>query len=174
MDYAVAIVDRRSYEVERGKIRSLVGEELAGLGYETYQPKYRTREVHRGRRLWIEHFLLGPYMLVRLVEDWGRQFVDVSSRLGVRSVMTTPESEPLRASAKEVDRLRDLEDHGYVATGGARKLRAGDRVLILRGLFATHQGTYTKPVGDDQDEITVSLLGKMTRLTVDRDDYAPI
>jgi transcription antitermination factor NusG len=132
-----------------GRPGALVADGLAHLGIACYRPRYRVRDVSRGRKIWREQFLFGQYVLVemrmkidalgKIVCDWANQFHEVVGIIGIRGVLGVGES-PLVVRGAEVDRLRSTEHHGYVQA--PKKFGRDQRVKIRGGAFAFCSAVY--------------------------------
>ena len=151
-------------EAEFGRERSAAAL-LSDRGFNCYQPKFRERKVVRGRKVWLERFLLGRWTLVELLADWARQYHDVLSIRGVRRILVVDER-PLVAREREVARLRSTEERGFVPVGKIKQFEPGDRVWIDSGPFAGYSAMFESEDDVGDPTVLVAFLGALTPLVL--------
>lgn len=160
-DWLVAVVDRPA--------RTVVG--LIERGFCCYYPKFRVKQVVRGQKTWRESFFLGRYVLIQLqmklvdlvgvVSDWARQFHKIVKTPGVHGILSA-DGQPLLARSREVDRLRALEQSGYLPAPRFATIIPGQRVFIKKGALVDMTASFKFTNGSFDYVDLDGLLGRTT------------
>ncbi len=150
----------------------LAAEGLAGRGHKFYQPKFRQRKIVRGRKVWLERFLLGRWTLVELLADWARQYNDILSIRGIRRILLANER-PLVARQSEVDKLRNSEERGFVPVAKVQQFKPGDRVWVDTGPFAGYSAQFEGEDDVGDPTVLVAFLGALTPLSLTAGSISP-
>ena len=111
-----------------------------------------------------ERFLLGKYLLVEIVTDWVRQFVDIVRSVGIASVLSFDERF-LVAREDEVRRMMNSEVRGFIPIPELSKFRRGQRVLIGTDLFSNVRATFDRRIGLDAF-VQINLFGRASMVKV--------
>lgn len=150
----------------------LAAEGLAGRGHNYYQPRFRERRVVRGRKVWLERFLLGRWTLVELLADWARQYHDLLSIRGIKRILMVDER-PLVARDHEVRRLRGSEERGFVPVMKIQQFKPGDRVWVDTGPFAGYSAQFESEDDVGDPTVLVAFLGALTPLVLTAGSISP-
>lgn len=141
---------------------------LERQGYAVYLPRVRQLRRRLGRAVENIEPLFPRYLFIQLsthTDNWA----PIRSTLGVSSLVRfgpLPEIVPtdliaaLRARETE-DGLQPLEDRGF---------EAGQAVRIESGPLEGYEGIFLVKSGRDRVMVLLDILGKRTRVTVNRDD----
>ena len=146
---------------------SLAEEHLRRQGYEVYYPRIRELCRRRGRWELAIKPLFPRYLFVSVDRDDGslapvrstRGVIDLVRFAGVPKILP----HELIASIKAGEAL------GEGVHLGRSCLRAGDQVEIVEGPFAGLQGLLEAESGEERVIILLRLLGRDTRVAVERD-----
>lgn len=154
-DWLVAIAQASLEDTARGM--------LEARGFTCYQPKFRYKRITRGRRVWVQRFLYGPYMFVEMIGDFVGQYHSIISARGIRRVLVADE-QPIVAREAEIARLRGTEVRGFIRVPDRDKFTVGQNVLVQSGPFTGSPGRYDGKDRWDREYMLMDLLGQTVRL----------
>lgn len=148
--------------VARYQRESSVGADLTAAGFTPYQPKWRERIVRRGRRTWVEHLLLGRYILVAYEGECAGW---LGGLLSIRSVCTvlSVDERPRVARDAEVRKMMSREVRGFVPV--EKVPDRGARGRVTSGVFAGRAAEFHSR--DDErwtDRVLVEAFGQLTQI----------
>jgi transcription antitermination factor NusG len=131
--------------------------------YETYHPRIR---VGRSR---IAPLFPG-YMFVRIVGD---RFYPVMWTAGVVRLLMSGDK-PARLSEKIVDSIRNREVGGFVKLPSPPRLKKGQQVRVVRGLFQGQVALYEGMGSKDRERVLLNLLGQKVPVELPGRDLEPL
>jgi transcriptional antiterminator RfaH len=134
---------------------------LEATGTETWLPLIRA-----GAR--VEPLFRG-YVFVELGGSWAA----IENTIGVVKLLRSGER-PARLPEAEIARLRGMERDGLVRLPKPRGLLVGDRIRVIRGLFADHLAIYDGQSSHDRVWILLEFLGQQTRAEIKRADFRTV
>jgi transcriptional antiterminator RfaH len=114
--------------------------------------------------------LFPGYLFVQLA---GARWSAVENTIGILQLLKSGE-QPAIVPAPEMARLRGLERDGLVRLPKPRGLVIGDRVRVIRGMFADHLAIFDGQSGRDRVWILLEFLGRQTRAEIRRGDFRAI
>jgi transcription antitermination factor NusG len=134
---------------------------LTGMGFNCYQPRYRERHIVNGRNHWVEHLLLGRYLLIEFVFDFIANYHAIVTAKGVSSLLICDEK-PRAARESDVQQLMSSEVKGCVPVIVQRnRFTAGQRTIVTKGPFRTFEGQYVEGK-EDRDVVELEIFGSLT------------
>ncbi len=145
---------------------------LTGQGLNCYQPRFRERQIFRGRKVWAEHLLLGRFVLIELLADFVSQYWLVMGLRGIKRILVVDER-PLLARGREVERLRSSEIRGFVPVPKRATFKAGDRVWVDAGPFAGCAAQFDREDDVGDPTVLVEFLGGLTPLSLPAGSISP-
>lgn len=154
------------------RMEATASEALSDCGYNCYQPRFRECKVVRGRKVWIERFLLGRYLLVELIVDYVRQLVEIAGTRGIAGILKVDER-PLLARAHEVSRLRGSEIRGYVRVKPKVSPTPGTQGYIMVGPFYGFPAKFESRSERGNDNVLVNLFGRLTPIELETGAWEP-
>jgi len=138
---------------------------LVRQGFDIYLPRYLKRRRHARRVETVAAPLFPRYMFVAIdmtIQRWRC----IHSTIGVSRLVCHGDT-PAPVSGAIVDGLRRREDDGGYIKLEPPRFRAGDKVRILDGAFASILGLFEGTRDSDRVAILLELLGRKVRITVD-------
>lgn len=156
--YAMAVKPMMAEVAQRGLFRQ---------GFQSLFPKVKTRTVRRGEVVDEEIDLMPGYGLVRFdASDPDCRWEDIAYTRGVRRILpmsARPSKIPSGFVEQMVDRISEVE---VVDLDVSYNFMAGQRVDVLSGPFAGHQGSFIKRRNKGWAELEVAMFGAVIRATV--------
>lgn len=146
---------------------------LANQGFEVYLPRAATMKKHRGRWIRVVEPLFPRYLFI----DTGikeKSLAPVRSTLGVTDLVRINHV-PVVVPEHVIAGIRQRAD---AETGLHRininPLRPGARVRFTAGAFTGLEGIFELDSGDARVTVLLNLLGKGSRVTVNRDQLTSV
>jgi len=130
-------------------------------GIQTWLPLIRSS----GR---IEPLFRG-YLFVDVYGAWS----GIENTIGVVQLLKSGER-PAELPLREIARLRGMERDGLVRLPKPRGLQLGDKVRVIRGLFADHLAIYDGQGSRDRVFVLLEFMGRNTRAEIARADFRAI
>jgi transcriptional antiterminator RfaH len=134
-------------------------------GFETYQPRLRERRIVRGRRVVVQPPLFPGYLFIRIEQQW----YAICSTPGVIRLIRAGDC-PARVPDAVINELRGREHNGLIELAKPPRLRPGDPVRIVRGIFSGHRALYVGQTSRERIMLLLSLLGGQRRIELPKDD----
>ncbi|HEY2242621.1 MAG TPA: transcription termination/antitermination NusG family protein [Xanthobacteraceae bacterium] len=134
---------------------------LEAAGTNTWLPLIRA-----GAR--VEPLFRG-YLFVELGGSWAA----IENTIGVLKLLRSGER-PAQLPVFELARLRAMERDGLVRLPKPRGLLIGDKIRVIRGLFADHLAVYDGQSSRDRVWILLEFLGQQTRAEIQRADFRTV
>jgi transcriptional antiterminator RfaH len=113
--------------------------------------------------------LFKGYLFCELGGSWAR----IENTVGILKLLRSGER-PAQLPAAELVRLRGMERDGLVRLPKPRGLLIGDKVRVIRGLFADHLALYDGQASRDRVWILLEFLGQQTRAEIQRSDFRAV
>ena len=139
---------------------------LVRQGFEIYLPRYLKQRTHARKVERVPAPLFPRYLFVRidtLVQRWR----SVHSTFGVSRLVSNG-SHPVPVPLQVLSTLREREDSdGYVTLDQRPRFALGEKVRVLRGVFAESLGLFDGMADRDRVAILLDLLGRKVRVTTD-------
>lgn len=136
---------------------------LENQGFAVYLPEFLKKRRHGRRTDWVRMPLFPRYLFVGM--DVARaRWRSINSTFGVISLVGDG-IRPLAVPDAVIDSIRTREDDsGLVRFDAGPRFRKGDKVRIVEGAFADHEGLFDG--SDDKHRVMVllSLLGREVRV----------
>ncbi|MDJ0801723.1 MAG: UpxY family transcription antiterminator [Desulfobacterales bacterium] len=151
----------------RSRFEKVVHEGLFKKSHEVFLPQIRVRSRRRDRRVMLDVPLFPGYVFIRsnLHPD---HHLDILKTVGaVRLIGNQNLPVPVPDEAIESLRIMVSRDAG-VKTG--KRLRRGDRVMVVRGPFTGVVGTFAHYRGIGRVVVHIEALGQYASVEVDEDD----
>jgi len=143
-------------------------ENLLRQGFHVYLPRIRMRQRRRGR--WVEavEVLFPRYIFIR-VDPEQRSTATIRSTRGVTGLVRFG-GQPAVVPDVVMEALKRREDAG---SGLHRDNRAafssGESVKLIEGPLAGMEGVFAEEDGERRVIVLLELLGKVNKVSVDRD-----
>lgn len=141
-------------------------ENLSRQGYETYLPLISISKRRRGRYTTIIEPMFSRYLFIQLsqiTDNWA----PIRSTLGV-SAMVRFSGYPAKVPMELINTLMKNEDESGLHRIHSTELKEGNSVQVLEGPFTGYQGIYQAQTSTDRAVILLDVVGKHTRVMVDR------
>jgi transcriptional antiterminator RfaH len=113
--------------------------------------------------------LFRGYLFVELGGSWAA----IENTIGILKLLRSGER-PAQLPAAELARLRGMERDGLVRLPKPRGLLIGDKIRVIRGLFADHLAVYDGQSSRDRVWILLEFLGQQTRAEIQRADFRAV
>ena len=141
-------------------------ENLTRQGYKTYLPLITISKRRRGRYVSLIESMFSRYLFIQLnqtTDNWA----PIRSTLGVAS-MVRFSGYPAKVPAELIEMLRKSEDEIGLQQVATEELKAGNCVQIIEGPMTGLNGIYQAQTSADRAVILLDMVGKHTRVMVDR------
>jgi transcriptional antiterminator RfaH len=141
---------------------------LSRQGFETYFPRYLKRRRH-ARRVDIIAAPLFPRYLFVAVDIAAQRWRSIYSTVGVARLVCTGD-DPTAVPDGIVEALKSREDaDGFIKLDYRQPFRAGDKIRVLDGAFASCLGLFEGMAERERIAILLDLLGRKVRVVLDAD-----
>ena len=151
----------------RSRFEKVVQEGLFKKSHEVFLPQIRVRSRRRDRRVMLDVPLFPGYVFIRsnLHPD---HHLDILKTVGAVRLIGN-QNLPVPVPDETIDSLRIMVagDTG-IKTG--KRLRKGDRVMVIRGPFTGVVGTFARYRGIGRVIVQIEALGQYASVEVDEDD----
>lgn len=141
-------------------------ENLNRQGYEAYLPLINISKRRRGRYVTLTEPMFSRYLFIQLnqtTDDWS----PIRSTLGV-AAMVRFSGYPAKVPAELIAYLRNSEDESGLQQIQVEELKTGNCVQIVDGPMTGYKGIYQAQTSADRAVILLDVVGKHTRVMVDR------
>jgi transcriptional antiterminator RfaH len=147
----------------------IAAENLKRQEFVYYQPLLQERKVVRGRVQQVSVPLFPNYIFVNVIDRWR----SLNSTHGVASLITSG-SMPAIVQDHVIADLRKREVNGFIQLPKAAAFKAGDKVLIKSGLFASQTALVQRMPVKERQKILLALLSNKISILVDESDIAKV
>jgi transcriptional antiterminator RfaH len=149
--------------------REQAAQHFLGLaGYQTYLPRLRVLRRSHGRQIVTKRPLFPAYVFVWIVAGWwSARWCPHVRRLVLDAGV------PARVPDTVISEIKCRERNGLIELIKP-PLRRGARVKILHGPFRDHLAIFADMKPRARVEVLLELLGGERRVTLAREDVAPI
>jgi transcription elongation factor/antiterminator RfaH len=151
----------------RSRFENVVYGGLYKKEVEVFLPKIKVRSKRRDRRLMIQVPLFPGYLFVRSDLNPYHHLEILKTVGAVRLIGARGKPVPVPDDTVESLKIMVAGDQ-TVVTG--RRLRQGDRVLVVSGPFAGVVGTFVRYRGKGRVVVNIEALGQHAGVDVDEDD----
>ncbi len=151
----------------RSRFERVVHEGLAKKSHEVFLPKVRVRSRRRDRRVILDVPLFPGYVFIRsnLHPD---HHLDILKTVGAVRLIGN-KAVPVPVPDETIDSLKIMvSSDTRIDTG--RRLRKGDRVMVVRGPFTGVVGTFAHYRGAGRVVVHIEALGQYASVEVDEED----
>jgi transcriptional antiterminator RfaH len=137
-------------------------------GFEVYLPRYLKRRRHARRTETVASPLFPRYVFVAIdmsVQRWR----SIYSTVGVTRLVCNGD-DPTAVPDGIVETLKSREDaSGFIKLDYRPSFRAGDKIRVLDGAFASCLGLFDGMAERERIAILLDLLGRKVRVVLDGD-----
>lgn len=139
---------------------------LSRQGFESYFPRYLKRRRH-ARRIETVAAPLFPRYLFVAVDTAAQRWRSIYSTVGVARLVCNGE-DPTAVPDGIVEALKSREDaNGFIQLDRRPPFRAGDKIRVLDGAFASCYGLFDGMADRERIAILLDLLGRKVRVVLD-------
>jgi transcriptional antiterminator RfaH len=150
--------------------REAAATQCLGLaGFETYLPRLRERRLVRGRRVEVSPPLFPGYLFIWIEVQWSR----ARWAPGIASLIMAGDG-PARVPNSVISEIRSRERDGLVELAKPPRLRRGDQVRIVQGVFRGYLALYDGMAPRERVMVLLSLLGGQQRVELPYDAIVPL
>jgi transcriptional antiterminator RfaH len=136
----------------------IAADHLGRRGFEVYLP--RIKEAPKQ----IEPLFPG-YVFVRVENHWHA----INATIGILRVLLAGEC-PAILPQHVVDELRGREDRRGFVRLPKKTHEPGERVRVLRGMLADHEGIYAGSTPKQRERVLLEILGRMVPIAFEPND----
>jgi transcriptional antiterminator RfaH len=141
---------------------------LKRQGFEIYFPRYLRRRRH-ARRIETVAAPLFPRYLFVAVDLAAQRWRSIYSTVGVTRLVSNGD-DPTAVPDGIVEGLKSREDaNGFIKLDYRPPFRAGDKIRVLDGAFASCLGLFEGMAERERIAILLDLLGRKVRVVLDAD-----
>jgi transcriptional antiterminator RfaH len=134
-------------------------ENLTRQGYTTFQPRFLTQRVRRGRRVQVEAELFPNYLFIRL-NRWSDNWYPVRSTRGVARMVTFGR-DPLPVAEELIDAIRQRIAQRRIEPA----YKPGEQVELIDGPFAGLNAVFAAERDEERVVLLIELLHRQLRVT---------
>jgi transcription antitermination factor NusG len=131
-------------------------------GFDVYRPKIRLS--HRRSAA-----LFPGYLMVRVVLRW----YPIRWCPGVMKLLMNGDK-PARLADAVVDEIKGREVKGFVKLPKEPTLERGQKVIVVRGMFAGHTAIYEGMSGTQRERVLLDLLGQSVSVVMPSGSVEPL
>lgn len=140
-------------------------ENLKRQNFEFYFPRFKKRN---GSREFV-CALFPRYMFLSVVDAWR----SVMSTYGVEKVLLNCSGEPCRVSDEVISSLKKREDKsGLIKLEDKSGFQKGQCLVVTRGAFFGERVIYQNSTAKDREIVLLSLLGRLTPISIEHSALA--
>ncbi len=151
----------------RSRFEKVVHEGLFKKAHEVFLPQIRVRSRRRDRRVMLDVPLFPGYVFVRS-NLHPTHHLDILKTVGAVRLIGNKDL-PVPVPDQTVASLKIMVSReGQIQTG--RRLRRGDRVIVVQGPFTGVVGTFTRYRGIGRVVVQIEALGQYASVEVDESD----
>jgi transcriptional antiterminator RfaH len=137
---------------------------LEQQGYRCYLPVFRAEKLCRGLLTVIEEPLFPRYLFIRLGQgDSAKSWVPVRSTKGVSRLVSFG-GEAAKVDDELIELIRLQEES--IQDTPERLFKAGERVRVVNGAFASIEGIYQMTDGECRVMVLIELLSRPVTIRV--------
>jgi transcriptional antiterminator RfaH len=144
---------------------NLAKENLQQQGYEVYLPLVSLTRRRKGRYITVVEPAFSRYILIRLDQDTDN-WAPIRSTFGV-SGMVYFGFQAAHIPDSLVEALQQRENEEGVLTMSTPKLKHGDKVKVLDGIFEGYEGIFTAKSRKERVTILLEATGKLMHIDID-------
>ncbi len=141
-------------------------ENLVRQGYETYLPLFSLSKRRRGRYITVIEPMFSRYLFIQLNQT-SDNWAPIRSTLGVTD-MVRFSGYPAKVPVELIDSLRVGENSAGLQQIAVEELKSGNCVQIIEGPMTGYKGIYQAQTSAERAIILLDVVGKHTRVMVDR------
>jgi transcriptional antiterminator RfaH len=138
--------------------------QLRSQDFRTFLPRYEKTRRHARRVETVLRPLFPGYLFVS-IDPSVQQWRSINSTIGVTRLICVGDR-PIPLPAKVIDEIMSRADAQGTVKLRPKKLSAGDRVHIIRGVFSEHEGLFEEHVDENRVILLLNLLGRKVRTQV--------
>lgn len=144
---------------------------LLRQGFGVYLPRYMKRRRHARRVDMVAAPLFPRYFFVS-IDMSAQRWRSIFSTVGVSRLVCNGES-PAPVPDQVIATLKEREDDaGFIRLDPPPPFRAGDKVMVLDGIFTDCLGLFESMPDRRRVSILLDLLGRKVRVLVEADSVA--
>lgn len=143
-------------------------ENLARQGYQTYLPLMNTSKRRRGRYITLTEPMFSRYLFIQLSQTQDN-WAPIRSTLGV-SALVHFSGYPAKVPDELIGLLRENENAEGIQQVAVEEIKPGCSVEIIEGPLTGYQGIYQAQSSVERAVILLNVVGKSTRIMVNRHD----
>jgi len=152
----------------RSKSELRAQENLDRQGFITYMPVVKNNRKRCGVDVKYTEAFFSRYLFINL-DSKHDNWAPINSTIGVSKLVRFG-SLPANVPEKLIESLRLNEDNAGFQQVMSQKLKPGDNVDIIDGLFTGHQGIYQQPKSSDRIVILLDIIGKNTQVILNMNE----
>ena len=137
-------------------------ENLLRQGYETYLPLVQTSHRRNGKNIKRTNAFFPRYLFIRLdkeIDDWS----PIRSTIGVAGMVRFG-GLPAVVPENMIINLKKNENELGLQSFEKKKLKVGDKVEIIDGVFEGYKAIYQKMKNADRVSVLLDIVGKNTQV----------
>ena len=137
-------------------------ENLLRQGYETYLPLVQTSHRRNGKNIKRTNAFFPRYLFIRLdkeMDDWS----PIRSTIGVAGMVRFG-GLPAVVPENMIINLKKNENELGLQSFEKKKLKVGDKVEIIDGVFEGYKAIYQKMKNADRVSVLLDIVGKNTQV----------
>ena len=151
----------------KSRFENVVSDGLARKSIEAFLPKHNVRSKRRDRKAIINVPLFAGYVFVKASLD-PYERVEILKTAGVVRMIGNQQG-PIPVPSDTVESLQIMvATNETIITG--RRLRRGDRVIVLEGAFAGVIGVFARYKGQDRVIVNIEALGQTAIVDVSEEN----
>ncbi|MBW2611166.1 MAG: UpxY family transcription antiterminator [Deltaproteobacteria bacterium] len=155
----------------RSRFENVVNDGLLKKSFKVFLPKVQVKSRRRDRKLMIRVPVFPGYLFVQSDLD-PREHIEIVKTIGAVRIVGTKDG-PVPVPSQTIESLQILvATDAQIKTG--HKLAKGDKVMVVRGIFAGIVGMFTRYRGTGRVIINVDTLGQTAGVEVDEEDIEPV
>ena len=151
----------------KSRFENVVNEGLAKKSIDVFLPKIKVRSKRRDRKAMIQVPLFPGYMFVKTDLN-PYEHIEIVKTVGAVRIIGNKDG-PLAVPQESIESLKIIVAGNSSVTTGTR-LRKGDIVMVINGLFAGVTGTFIRYKGKERVVVYIEALGQFASVEVREDD----
>jgi transcription elongation factor/antiterminator RfaH len=151
----------------KSRFENVANEGLAKKSIDVFLPKIKVRSKRRDRKAMIQVPLFPGYMFVKTDLN-PYEHIEIVKTVGAVRIIGNKDG-PLAVPQESIESLKIIVAGNSSVTTGTR-LRKGDIVMVINGLFAGVTGTFIRYKGKERVVVYIEALGQFASVEVREDD----
>lgn len=151
----------------KSRFENVVNEGLAKKSIDVFLPKIKVRSKRRDRKAMIQVPLFPGYMFVKTDLN-PYEHIEIVKTVGAVRIIGNKDG-PLAVPQESIESLKIIVAGNSSVTTGTR-LRKGNIVMVINGLFAGATGTFIRYKGKERVVVYIEALGQFASVEVSEDD----